>query len=182
MLIPVTLLPLRPITSPSTRELCTADHVAWDSPPSLGLYICFPETHWGVSYFESRTLCLAPCDKCCTFLHNNPLSVAWLYCVWVSRPKFSLVTFDVSQLLIYIHLNECFCAKIPSRKLASWHSRKTGLRVLLSCQLAARKVPGIRGWIAGVRSPKLAGTPGPLWRQWRLKTLFPPKPSFPPNN
>ena len=41
MLIPVTLLPLRPITSPSTRELCTADHVAWDSLPHLAFISAF---------------------------------------------------------------------------------------------------------------------------------------------
>ena len=34
----------------------------------------------------------SPCNKLCTFLRHNPISVGWLHCVWASGPKFGLIT------------------------------------------------------------------------------------------
>ena len=36
--------------------------------------------------------CMASYNKPCPFLHHNLVSVDWLYCTWVSRPKFGSVT------------------------------------------------------------------------------------------
>ena len=35
---------------------------------------------------------MAPCNKCYTFLHHNPVSVDWLYCMQASGPTFGSVT------------------------------------------------------------------------------------------
>ena len=32
------------------------------------------------------------CNKHCTFLHRNPMSVDSLHCIWASGPKFGLIT------------------------------------------------------------------------------------------
>ena len=49
----------------------------------------FPESHWGFESFECYlpTLLTWSCNKCCTFLHHNPVSIDWLYCMsadWTS--------------------------------------------------------------------------------------------------
>ena len=38
------------------------------------------------------TPCLVPCSKHCILFHHNPESVDWLYCLQVSKLKFSSVT------------------------------------------------------------------------------------------
>lgn len=41
---------------------------------------------------------MAPCDKCCTFLHHSPVSVDWLYRARASGPKFGSVTVGDKQI------------------------------------------------------------------------------------
>ena len=36
--------------------------------------------------------CLAPCNKYCTFLHHNSISIDWVYCARVNGSKFGSVT------------------------------------------------------------------------------------------
>lgn len=64
--------------------------------PSFTLSLkAYPESHQGVWVFWTWAACshyLAPCNKHCTFLYHNLMSIDWLYCVWASGPKFTLVT------------------------------------------------------------------------------------------
>ena len=43
----------------------------------------FPDSHWGFESFECYLPILLTwsCNKCCTFLHHNPVSIDCLYCM-----------------------------------------------------------------------------------------------------
>ena len=59
------------LTINQSENCVPADHLPWDSPPSLCLEKCSPETHGEFGCFETRCpglLCLVPCNKHCTFL------------------------------------------------------------------------------------------------------------------
>ena len=43
---------------------------------------------------------LDTCNKLCTFLHHNLVSVVWLYCVWASGPKFGSVIWWVPYSIL----------------------------------------------------------------------------------
>ena len=55
----------------------------------------FSHLVYGILLQQPRPLYLLlpwPCDKCCTFLHHNLVSVDWLYCMQASGPKYGSVT------------------------------------------------------------------------------------------
>ena len=73
------------------QEWCTSWSHTLQAPPSH----CLWNPNWGVWVFwawAAHSPCLVPCNKSSTFLHHNLVSVAWLYCMWASRPKFGSVT------------------------------------------------------------------------------------------
>ena len=90
------MLTLDYLTTNQSEECPQADHITHNPSPSPCLYKPFPESLQGVQVFQALatwTSCLVPCNKCCTFLHHNQVSVDWLYCVQITGPKFGSVTF-----------------------------------------------------------------------------------------
>lgn len=56
--------------------------MSWNSHTKCSLQKPFSESHQGVSVFwawSACSLCLPPCNKCCTFLYHNLVSAYWLY-------------------------------------------------------------------------------------------------------
>ena len=83
------------------RELCTnpgtpLPHLAFKNAflkPTKEFLVFWALAAW--------TPPLVPCNKHCTFLHHNLVSVDWLYWRQVSRPKFGLVTTSSSGSSFY---------------------------------------------------------------------------------
>ena len=86
------LTPMTPscyLTINQSGDRVGAGHIPCDTPPSLCLLKCFAETLLGDQSFRARASHLFSLychfyNKHCTFLHHNPVSVAWLYHLWAS--------------------------------------------------------------------------------------------------
>ena len=59
---------------------------------SLKTFLWKPSGSSGLWALAAWTPHLKSCNKCCTFLHCNLVSVNWIYCMWASGPKFGSVT------------------------------------------------------------------------------------------
>ena len=79
------------------RELCTRSHtlrlpsLTWSLKMScwnpLGSSGFLSISQLKSISSVSQTPCTVPCNKCCAFLHQNLVSVAWLYCIQGIRAK-----------------------------------------------------------------------------------------------
>ena len=116
----------------SVWELCTNWSHTLQTPPSHCFQNLFPEVHQGVQVlwaWAAHSPCLVSCNKCCTFLNHNLVSVDWLYCMGVSRIKLGSVTLIDRPVpgrnlsfwelfsLIALRIKICYCEKNVNCKL-----------------------------------------------------------------
>ena len=78
------------LTINQSEECPQADHAPHNPVfKNLSLKAIREFRFWSISCPHSL---FGSCNKHCTFLHHNPVSVDWLYCVQENGPKFDSVT------------------------------------------------------------------------------------------
>ena len=89
-----------PVTSPSASQKKVLKLILWQFPQHC-LKKPLSKSQWRVWVFwawATHSPCLVPCNKRCTFLHHNLVSVDWLCCETVSRPEFVVVVQSLSHV------------------------------------------------------------------------------------
>ena len=90
-----------------SKNCAGADHTPCSSLPHTAFNTPSLKVFWA---WAAHSPPLAPCNKCCTFLHHNLVSVDSFYCPRMSGPKFGSVTILPKEL----------CVKFLSRTKVLW--------------------------------------------------------------